>query len=279
MTDPSDPTKVTPLKPDPEDPNQGDINDYYDRMEKLAGKPIVFRIVRQDDAAAAHPVEITVQPEFRSDLGLRMRMGEVAALRVGGPAEKAGVKARTESPAAAGDEISVVKLPEADGKETWFASGDIKADNPKVTVRKLDPVLLPLEVKRWAERNPGQRKVKLVVLRTVELKEKNPVELELTYDDSYGHEREVVSLPNTPEPLTGLGLAYWVQPVVDSVEPNSPAAQAGLKAGDLVTAARLVAKDYDGTDKPGEWEEIKANQWAAVDAAFQGGPPIRSNSG
>ena len=100
MTDPSDPTKVTPLKPDPEDPNQGDINDYYDRMEKLAGKPIVFRIVRQDDAAAAHPVEIAVQPAFRPDLGLRMRMGEVVALRDGGPAEKAGVKARTESPAA-----------------------------------------------------------------------------------------------------------------------------------------------------------------------------------
>jgi regulator of sigma E protease len=107
----------------------------------------------------------------------------------------------------------------------------------------------------------------------VELKEKNPVELEMTYEDSYGHEREVISLPNTPEPLTGLGLAYWVQPVVDSVEPNSPAAQAGLKAGDLVTSARLIAKDYDGSDKPGEWEEIKANQWAAVDAAFQTRPP------
>ena len=61
---------------------------------------------------------------------------------------RAGVKARAEDPAAAGDRIAVVKLPEADGKQTWFAAGDPKIDQPNVTVRKLDPVLLPLELKK-----------------------------------------------------------------------------------------------------------------------------------
>jgi regulator of sigma E protease len=149
------------------------------------------------------------------------------------------------------------------------------ADGPGVTVRKLDPVLLPLELKKWADGNPVDRKFKLVILRTVGHKENDPVELELTFDDSYRDERVVVSLPNSPVPLSGLGLAYWIQPVVDEVEPNSPAAKAGLKPGDLITAVRFKTKDYDGTDKTGSWDEIKAHQWASVDSALQSHPPYQ----
>ena len=43
----------------------------------------------------------------------------------------------------------------------------------------------------------------------------------------------MISLPNTPLPLGGLGLAYWVEAVVDEVEPGSPAATAGLKPNDI----------------------------------------------
>lgn len=275
MTDPNDPTKVTDLKPDLKEPDRGpDINDYYRRMEKLAGKPIVFRVVRKGQAAGQDvTVEITVPPAFRQDTGARMRIGEVAALRVGGPADRAGVKARVESPAAAGDRIAAVKLPEADGKETWFAAGDVKSDGPHITVHKLDPELLPLEIARWADRTHGARTVKLVVLRTVGHKENDPVELEMPYDDSYRHEREVISLPNSPCPLNGLGLAYWVETVVDEVAPDSPAARAGLKPNDMITAVRFKVVDAEGQVTTGDWEELKSHQWAWVDATFQSRPP------
>ena len=142
-----------------------------------------------------------------------------------------------------------------------------------IAVRKLDPVLLPLEIKKWAGRNPSDRKVKLVVLRTVGVKENEPVELEMHYDAAYQHDREVITLPNTPAPLGGLGLAYWVDAVVDEVEPDSPAAAAGLQRGDLVTSVRFKVMDYDGKSKDGDWDEVKAHQWASVEAAFQSRPP------
>jgi regulator of sigma E protease len=261
MTDPQDPARITDL---------ADINDYYLRMVLLAGKPVTFRVERK--GRANETVEIPVQPSFRVSTGARMSMGEVAALRVDGPAARAGVRARSEDPAAAGDRISVVKLPEGDGKETWFAAGDVKAE-PNVTIHKLDPVLLPLQLRKWADRNPGIRTVKLVVLRKVELKENESVEVELTYDDSYRHDREMISLPNTPIPLSGLGLAYWVGAVVDAVEPGSSASEKGLQPGDLVTAVRFKSRDYDGSIKTGDWDEVKPHQWASVDAVLQMRPP------
>jgi regulator of sigma E protease len=95
----------------------------------------------------------------------------------------------------------------------------------------------------------------------------------MPYDHSYRHERELVSLPNSPIPLSGLGLAYWVDAAVDHVEPDSPAAKAGLQRGDLVTAVRFKSRDYDGSIKTGDWDEVKSHQWASVDEAFQSHPP------
>jgi regulator of sigma E protease len=275
MTDPDDPAQVTPLRPDPQEPGRGaDFNDYHERMVKLAGKPVTLRVVRKD-RPAEETVDIIVGPSYRATIGARMRIGEVAALRVGGPAERAGVKARTESPAAPGDRISVLKLPEAGGKETWFAAGDVKPDGPHVAVRKLDPVLLPLEVKKWAARNPAERKVKLVVLRRVEHRENDPVELELYFDPAYGNERETVRNLNSPVPVGGLGLAYWVEAVAAEVEPGSPAAEAGLQPNEMITAVRLKALDYEGKVVDGDWKTIKPHQWASVEAAFQDSPPYK----
>ncbi len=44
---------------------------------------------------------------------------------------------------------------------------------------------------------------------------------------------------------------------------------------DVVTAVRFKTKDDDGNVKEGDWEEIKAHQWASVEAAFQSRPPYK----
>ncbi len=277
MTD-IDPSKgVTPLRPDRRNPESGlDINDYYQRMEKLAGQPITFRVLRKDQPFDGPTVDIVVQPAYRADLGIRMRMGKVAALRAGGSAEKAGVQAWSESTPTQGDRINAVKLPEPDGKQTWFTTNDVKAD-PNVTVHKLDPILLPFELKKWADRwvghEPADLTVKLEVLRQEGHQENKPVELTLTYDLKFRNDHEVVVLPNGPEALGGLGLAYWVETLVDEVDPNGPAA-GKLHPKDLITAIRFKTLDDAGNLKPGNWVDIKDNQWASAEFEFQKVPPF-----
>jgi regulator of sigma E protease len=289
MTDPANPAKVTDLPRDPKDPSIGsDINEYYRRMELLAGKPVTFQVVRADESAT---VDIVVQPAYRADLGVRMQMGRVAALRVAaGPAEKAGpaatagVVASTDEEPARGDKINIVKLPEPGGKQTWLTAGAVgeKQPNPNVEVRKLDPLLLPIELKRWADRatasgTGADLTVRLEVLRTVGHEENKPVELAVPYDVAYRHEREAITLPNSPLALGGLGLAYWVDAVVDDVAPDGPAADK-LQRGDQITAIRFNTTDEDGKPKAGDWEELKYNQWASADAMFQSRPKVHMDA-
>jgi len=273
MTDLDAAKGVTALRPDPKDPSRPDFADYSLRMEKLAAFPITFGVRRKDQPDDASLTAITVQPAYRSDLGVRMRMGEVIALRRGGPAEKAQVVTRSETPPTTGDRIKTVKFPEAGGKETWLTTGALASPNATTTVRRLDPVLLPLELKAWADRNPDVKTVKLEVLRKVEHQENRPLEVSVDYDRAFRYDREIVSLPNSPVPLGGLGLAYWVEAVVDEVEAGGPAATAGLKLNDVVTAARFKSLGADGNVKPGNWDDIKAHQWASAESAFQSRPP------
>ena len=111
--------------------------------------------------------------------------------------------------------------------------------------------------------------VRLTVLRTVGHQEAKPVELTLYYDAAYHNDRVTISLPNSPIPLAGLGLAYWVETMVDQVLPDSPASGV-LQPNDVILAARLYSLDDHGNLRPGEWfDKLKPHQWAYVDAALQ----------
>jgi regulator of sigma E protease len=263
MTDP-DPTKNEPTE------LKSDINEYYRRMEVLADKPITFRLARV--GPDGKQVEIVVPPAYRANLGVRMRIGKVVALRKDGPAAKAGVQVVPEDNPSQGDLIKTLKLPEANGKETWFTTADTAEATPVpgIDVRKLDPIRLPIELKKWADRNPGNRTVKLVVLRQEGHQDRKPVELTLQYDPNYRYDREVLMLPNSPVPLGGLGLAYLVEAIVDEVDPNGPAKE--LRPGDVITAVRFKVPDDAGNKKTGNWQEIKVTQWAAAEFEFQRWP-------
>lgn len=281
MSDPQDPRQVTPLRPDARDPERGpDIVDYYARLQALAGQPLIIRVQRSQPDGSEKRVDITVPPAFRADLGLRMRMGEIAAVREGGPAAQVGILAHQDHPPRSGDRIRHIQLPEVDGTTTWLTTGDEKAPDSTVTVRKLDPLLLPYELKQWADRQlargaDANLQVRLTVLRTVGHQEAKSVELTLRYDPTYHNDRVTISLPNSPVSLAGLGLAYWVETVVDQVLPDSPASGV-LQPNDVILAARLHSSDNNGNPRPGEWfDKLKPHQWAYVDAAFQRQPPHR----
>ncbi|HJZ58291.1 MAG TPA: site-2 protease family protein [Gemmataceae bacterium] len=295
MSDPDKNGEVTPLPPDRE--GRPDFDAFHKRMVRLAGQPVMIHVLRRGERDGATPTAIKLAPALRADLGLRMRMGEVVAVRRGSPAEKAGVQAHSaDGTPVRGDKIKAVKLPAGpDGRQTWFVVGgaaaidwakpEFKGDRKAVDVKPLDPVLLPLELNRWADGKPASWQVKLVVLRQQGHTEDDPVELTLDYDPSFRFDREIVNLPNSPLPISGLGLAYWVEPVVnDKPEPGSPAADpdpvdsnaarpGSLELNDVVSAVRFKSLDADGNVKTGDWDDVKEHQWAAVEASFQRVPP------
>lgn len=298
MTDPANPNgPLTPV---------ADYNDYHKRMVLLAKTDVAFEVKRKgsDDAAT-----ITVKPAFRHDLGMRMRMGEVVALRKGGPAE-GKVVARAEGPKTRGDRIKAVMLPPENGKSVWYVAGPVdftkpefKTENPKaVEVRPLDPLLLPHQLHEWAANKTAPTAVELVVGRAAHPTDATE-RVTVAYDPSFRFDREAALQPNSPLPLSGLGLAYWVEAVVDDVTAGGPAAGATtapgelstgwyykarrglgidgrdvapggehrpLQAGDLIVAVRLKALGEDGTMKAGAWkDDLKPHQWASADTVFQ----------
>jgi regulator of sigma E protease len=314
MTDPGDPkrplTAVTGYA------------DYYQRMVRLAHEPVAFEVRRKGSDATA---TIVVKPAFRHDLGMRMKMGKVAAVRKGGAAEKAGVVTNPEPQTAGGDSIKAVLLPPDErGKRVWYVDGldptkpddgldwgrpefqvpGVAADVLKGQVEKrpLDPVLLPQQLNDWAKDRSGPLALDVVVKReggpSVET-----VRLPLAFDPSFRFDRETVNQPNSPMPLSGLGLAYWVDAQIDEVSPDGPAAKAAtapgelrtglwhgfkrlvgledrtaapggeprpLQRNDVVVAVRFKAADADGSLKAGEWkDDLKAHQWASADWVYQ----------
>jgi regulator of sigma E protease len=275
MTDPKDPLgPPTPVE---------SFNEYHRRMVLLADRDITFQVLRKGQEGNV-PTAITVPPAFRHDLGMRMRMGEVVALRAGGSAE-GKVVARSEGPPPTrGDRITAVMLPpDKNGKRLWYVAGSVDwakdvfklpGVDPKeveVTVKPLDPLLLPRQLTRWAAENGKDTKfpVDMVVLRPAHPTD-TPMRLTLEYDPSFRFDREAALQPNSPQPLSALGLAYWVEAVVDDVTPGGPAAEAGLKPNDVITAVRFKAKDENDNLKDGAWkDDLKAHQWASADAVYQ----------
>lgn len=262
MTDPANPAAVTPLDPKP-DGLPGEFFDYSKRLAKLAGKPVTFHVVRKDDPSET-PVAVTVAPAFRWDVGLRMRMGEVAAVRVGSPAAQVGVQAAQpgEVPVP-GDRVVAVEVTEADGKTTRFAA------ETGPGVKPLDPLRLPHELDQWADRTPAaSRKATVTVLRVVDHTEKR-IPLTMTWDAAFRYDLSAATTPGAPLPVNGLGFAYHVDAVVNEVVPGSAAAAAGLQPNDKVTQVRFSAVDHAGKPIPQAWDDVRPHQWAFVDYKLQ----------
>ncbi len=292
MTDPANPAAVTPL-----DPRAGGMPgatfDYQNRQRLLVGKPVSYDVTRrvegQPTTADAPTVRVTVPAAYHFDLGLRMRMGEVTAVRRDSPAAKSELVARQpetkKAPLTPGDTIVAVELPEADGRTTRLTTDATEAPptDAKIAVKPLDPVRLPHDLAQWSARTAKGRTLKLTVLRTVEHAPQRKT-IDLAWDDAYADEVTPLFGSDTPIALNGLGLTYQVLAVVHAVEPfaaaerglpagdrrtPSPAARAGLQPNDKILEVKFRAVDHQGKAADTKFEPVKPHQWPFVDNTLQ----------
>ncbi|MFN4258509.1 MAG: site-2 protease family protein [Gemmataceae bacterium] len=250
-----DPNHVTPLPLDPRDPT-GQSRDYFvfrERLRRLAGREIMVDVERQSDKGPAQTVRIKVPPAYHYTLGLRMRMGKIAAVRPSSWGKMPEVQV--------GDVITQVQVVEPDGQIVRYVADPAtfpRDQQPHVRVEPLDPMRLPDQLEQWAE---GQRQalaqaamldalptllgaaalqwpilsnpdVTLTILRhhpptSPDGGHKGAVQLPpfaVPWDFGWRAGDDVVPLSLlSPLPINGLNLAYRVDTTIEEVQANSPA--------------------------------------------------------
>jgi regulator of sigma E protease len=222
------PFEVSELPQDPWHPNERrpDPFAFHDRLRQFVGLPMVVQVRRDGAPASDPPIDLFVPPAYHWTFGMRMKMGEVSALREASPADKAGLRK--------GDLLIKVVLKDE--------KGAVK------TLEDLDPERLPDQLRAAARGVAGRKTVVLTVRR----QSANPSEVELApaeWDDSWDDAIETPLGPASPLSIPQLGLAYRVESRIVEVEPGGPADAKGLRKGDRIDEIRFRtwSSDLQGT--------------------------------
>jgi regulator of sigma E protease len=300
-TDPANPDRLLELPPDRYDgphERKKDQRDYFEferRMQLLADRPVTLQVERTDAEGRKERKTITVPPAFHQTLGARMEMGQITALRKGGPGDNGGVQARERDRTHEGDVILRVEVREPDGSVTRWTSrpeapmalvGALFQPDPLgraklveqalARVKDLDPMRLPDELRQWAQRMQDQgkadaRKVKLQVKRHNQGKEKlydDAKEVELIWDAAYQDNTEVPIKLSSPLSIPGLGIAYQVKTTVVAARSAADGADPtkSLRVGDVITKVRYEGViDEEGKKDKGSWSDaLEPEQWARM---------------
>lgn len=166
------------------------------------------------DPVGTEQITIEVAPAPMRRLGLAMEMGRITAIQDNSPAAQAGIKPS--------DRI-------------------IRVDGRPVG----DPLTLPDRLRRLALEHKGAQ----VVLAINRAGQEKPVEVPvpLRVEDAF-------DLPLTRDSsvsVPALGVAYPVLNRVADVQSGSPAARAGLHAGDVIVEATLIPPDEESLKSRG----------------------------
>jgi membrane-associated protease RseP (regulator of RpoE activity) len=248
------PFLVSELPHDPRHPDdQRDPFIFHNRLRQLAGMPIVIQVRRGDpnntslrqNPSTGPIVSLFVPPAYHFTFGMRMKMGKVAGVREDSPAAHAEIKK--------GDEIIKVVLLDEHGVElrTW---------------EDLDPERLPFQLAQEAGKRPGKKKVVLTVRRDPSESDRAPRDFPckpVEWDDRWDNDEEVPLGAGSPIAIPQLGVAYWVLSQVVAVQPDSPAARAGLKKDDTLKEYRL--RELSRISKELGWSE-----WSKLETEREG---------
>jgi regulator of sigma E protease len=275
-TDPSHPGKILALPPDPRHTAQPDYFEFERRMDLLAGQRATIQVRRHESDAV---VDVQVPAAYYFDLGLRMRMGKITAIRDNSPASRAGV--------APEDIIDKVEFTDASGLVTRFTSKPAKGlPRPKLIEKYLDPVRLPFELQRLAESQPrtSAKSIALTLLRAnpppspasqAGHNERAEIVLRLEWQHGWRFDNETPSSLDSPLSIPALGLAYRVETRVEAIADGSPASRARVltaspvkfRKGDVFyRSGQRVSVLEDGDVELDEGEEISLAPGDAVRA-------------
>jgi regulator of sigma E protease len=210
-------------------------------LYKQFDKPARVLVERSGKDEQTEQIEIVV-PAFKyRDTGLRMQMGPIVAMRIGGPAETAGVKV--------GDVIQAVN-----GKAVE------------------NSVTLNLEYGRLVDQ------VVTLTVKRPNGADSSSLDIQVKSETPAIWQPAGAVTPGAFHSLETLGLAYAVLNTVADVVVDSPADKAGLKSGDTLTAGKYVSDDKElfakfteqsgGESKSFDIGPNKIN-WVSLDSRFQ----------
>lgn len=197
------------------------IGELQDLMARNGDKELTLQIERKRGDSSAETFDFRLPPNHFVDLGLRLNIAPILAVRKGSAGEKAGFQA--------GDLIV-----EVDGAADF------------------DPMRLPYE----CQAKQG-KPMRFVIERKDGASASQRTTLSATPDATPPWVDP--TSPNQALDVPGLGICYQVVPRVRSVVAESPAAAAGIKPGDVVNTLAIVpdADPANGGKPDGGAHEFK----------------------
>jgi len=197
-----------------------DFHEYELLLARNADRPIVHKIERRpfrslDSGPPLASFELTLPPAQFVDFGARLTFGPISSIRKDSPAEKAR-----------------------------FREGDVivKVDGQN----DFDPMKLPA----FCFEKAG-KPVTFEIQRQVASGELKTESITVAPDDTVPRMEPI--FPDEPLEVAGLGLCYPINTRVAAVRPDSPAARAGIKPGDVINSVTLpaLAARPASTGRPG----------------------------
>jgi regulator of sigma E protease len=269
--DPKNPDSVKEIGTDARDPGESrrDAFEFLHNQFRMRGHEMIIRVDRD-----GKPLDFRVAPAWtRVFPGVRLQMGRIAALRSTGPAARAvpvnapvegGLQAGTSEDPAGGDKIIEVEINHPkDGLVRYV--DELSKEAPKgVTEKPLDPLRLGYDLETWAE-EATDLNVRLTVLRAG-AKTAKRVSFDLRWDPALVFNGETILGASAPAPISGLGLAYYVEATVDAVDPK---VQTVLWKGDVITEIKFRDVNEKGQPLSDDWVALKQHQGAFLHALVQ----------
>ena len=198
-------------------------------------------------------VTLTVPAQPRVRLGLAMEMGKIVSVQKNSPAADQNLKP--------GDFIDKISFADDTAAEQALAGNQFD-----------DPIALPEQLRQMAEDN---RTIRLSVRRSTSSDDGQQANEDLDLPLRKVTWQEPAGSRNDPLSAPSLGIAFRVLNRVRNVVPGSPAAEAGLQGGDVITEALFLypkEKAKGAKPKPIEFGQKGKHNWPVFMETLQGLP-------